>query len=105
MTPAKAGMFRLDRLSGEPRWNNQEAIQFLARKIAWRAKDRDVEVLVEGDVARLPGADGFLVPILKVVGVELESLHGRGALLAIPSIWALTGTSRSRCSRWSLPDS
>src|SRR5205823_3061987 len=30
VTPAKAGMFRLDRLSGEPRWNNKEAIKFLA---------------------------------------------------------------------------
>src|SRR5262249_47361593 len=63
-----------------------ERLEVVARDRAVLAEDRDVEILVEPDLARLERADRLLVPVLKVGGVEVECLHRGGTLLAIPRV-------------------
>jgi outer membrane protein assembly factor BamB len=47
VAPAKAGLYRLDRISGEPRWNNRDAVKFLAgNKRFVYAMDRLGQVMV-----------------------------------------------------------
>src|SRR5438552_3555136 len=59
-----------------------------ARKRTLGIKDCDIEILVESNSPLFPLSDYFFVPPLKVVRIEIKSLHGMFSLFPVPAIRA-----------------
>src|SRR6185295_3476743 len=89
---ANAGLREIarDRDTLRPRLalGEHERLELIAREIPRHAKHRDVEILVERDLARLQRAIRLLMPVLIILGVEAERFDRLVALLVIPAVRA-----------------
>src|SRR5207237_3471605 len=76
----------VEAVGGRSAQSKHELFEVVAREVAVPPEHRLIEILVERDLPRLEGADGFLVPILKVFPIQPETKNRVGPLLAIPSV-------------------